>query len=88
VEILLLLSIAVHSFLSVRLIFRKRAQLSKLPLWSQLHRLTGWYLLATIFVHIFFVRFLGAAPRAAGIGFTLTDMPILFYPYYAGDYFV
>ena len=86
-ELLLLISIALHALLGVRAMRRARAPTSRLPVRLRVHRYAGWYLLSVVALHVGAVRGLavleGAPPRFAGLSFSVAWLPWLFAPYYA-----
>ncbi|MEE3330066.1 MAG: hypothetical protein VX246_04280 [Myxococcota bacterium] len=85
--IVVLIPLAVHMTASlVRILRRRRRNLSKPPLRLRLHRYSGWFLLAVITGHVSATRGVGFffdAPAGFGaLNLSLVFAPYLFVPYY------
>lgn len=84
-EIPLVAALAVHIAAGIRNIAtRGRAPAATWP--QRLHRLSAWYLLAVVGLHVAATRgaslFFGVYPESAGVAFALAWLPLFFWPYY------
>jgi succinate dehydrogenase/fumarate reductase cytochrome b subunit len=84
--LVVLAPLAVHMGAAILRLKRSGFRRPPQPLRAQLHRYSGWFLLAVILGHVFATRgsgvFFDAAPMAGGLAFSLWWMPAMFYPYY------
>ena len=86
VEIVLVLgALILHILASLELARRRKRVRASVEL--RLHRYSGYFLVAVVFVHAMATRgaalFQGVHVAAQYVGFTLVTWPVIFFPYYA-----